>query len=79
MFTIFSNTMELLHETFPELVTVVHVAPNRDVENSIDRVVCKWPVPAILVPGGSPRLKYDALSVRLKEKYQSIINLYSCL
>ncbi|EXC25531.1 Lipid-A-disaccharide synthase [Morus notabilis] len=62
MLTIFANTMQLLQESFPELVTVIHVAPNRHVENYIDRVVCKWPVPAVLIPGGSPHLKYDALS-----------------
>ena len=64
MLTIFANTMNLLQESFPELVNVIHVASNRHVENYIDGVVSKWPVPAILVPGGSQHLKYDALSVR---------------
>ncbi|KAF4396392.1 hypothetical protein G4B88_019192 [Cannabis sativa] len=62
MLTIFRNTMDLLKESFPELVTVIHVASNRHVESYIDGVVSKWPVPAILVPGGSHHLKYDALS-----------------
>lgn len=62
MLTIFANTMQLLQESIPELVTVIHVAPNQHVERYIDGVVCKWPVPAILIPGGSPHLKYDALS-----------------
>ncbi|PON48501.1 Glycosyl transferase [Parasponia andersonii] len=62
MLTIFAKTMDLLQESFPELVTVIHVAPNSHVENYIDGFVSKWPVPAILVPGGSPPQKYDALS-----------------
>ncbi|XP_060973018.1 probable lipid-A-disaccharide synthase, mitochondrial [Cannabis sativa] len=62
MLTIFRNTMDLLKESFLELVTVIHVASNRHVESYIDGVVSKWPVPAILVPGGSHHLKYDALS-----------------
>ncbi|XP_062107292.1 probable lipid-A-disaccharide synthase, mitochondrial isoform X2 [Humulus lupulus] len=62
MLTIFANTMDLLKESFPELVTVIHIAPNRHVESYIGGIVSKWPVPAILVPGGSPHLKYDALS-----------------
>lgn len=64
MLSIFQNTMELLKESFPELVTVIHIASNQHVENYITGAVHKWPVPVILVPGGSPRLKYDALSVR---------------
>lgn len=64
MLTIFANTMELLQESFPELVTAIHVAPNQHVESYIDGVVSKWPVPAILIPGGSQHPKYDTLSVR---------------
>lgn len=70
MLTIFANTVQLLQESFPELVTVIHVAPNQHVENYIDRAVCKWPVPAVLIPGGSPHLKYDALSVREKTYFE---------
>ncbi|KAI5565669.1 hypothetical protein BDE02_14G137500 [Populus trichocarpa] len=32
------------------------------VENYIDGVIRKWPVPAILIPGGHQHLKYDAFS-----------------
>lgn len=63
MLSIFANTVELLKQSYPEVVTVIHIAPNRHVENYITGAVHKWPVPAILIPGGSQRLKYDALSV----------------
>ncbi|KAL4593745.1 hypothetical protein ACB092_M015200 [Castanea dentata] len=62
MLSIFSNTMELLKDFFPELMSVIHVAPNQHVENYITGIVHKWPVPAILIPGGLPHLKYDAFS-----------------
>ncbi|KAK4264975.1 hypothetical protein QN277_026086 [Acacia crassicarpa] len=65
MLPIFANTVELLKETFPQLMTVVHVASNQDVENYIATVVHKWPVPVILIPGGSTNLKYDAFTVLL--------------
>lgn len=64
MLPIFSNTMKLLKNYFSELVTVIHVAPNKHVEDYISRVIHKWPVPVILIPGGSPQMKYDAFSVR---------------
>ncbi|GMP66672.1 hypothetical protein CsSME_00026937 [Camellia sinensis var. sinensis] len=60
MLPIFSNTMKLLKNYFSELVTVIHVAPNKHVEDYISRVIHKWPVPVILIPGGSPQMKYDA-------------------
>lgn len=63
MLPIFSNTMKLLKDSFPELVTVIHVAPNQLVDNFITRAIHKWPVPAILIPGGIPHLKYDAFNV----------------
>lgn len=62
MLSIFSNTMELLKDSFPELMSVIHVAPNQHVEKYITGIVHKWPVPAILIPGGLPHLKYDAFS-----------------
>ncbi|KAL7185884.1 hypothetical protein ACSBR2_027776 [Camellia fascicularis] len=60
MLPIFLNTMKLLKNYFSELVTVIHVAPNKHVEDYISRVIHKWPVPVILIPGGSPQMKYDA-------------------
>lgn len=63
MLPIFSNTMEQLKDSFPELMTIIHVAPNQYVENYITRHIHKWPVPSILVHGGSSHLKYDAFSV----------------
>ncbi|XP_015881497.3 probable lipid-A-disaccharide synthase, mitochondrial [Ziziphus jujuba] len=62
MLSIFSNTVELVKESFPQLVTVIHIASNQHVENYITGAVRNWPVPAVLIPGGSQRLKYDALS-----------------
>nr|XP_023874257.1 probable lipid-A-disaccharide synthase, mitochondrial isoform X1 [Quercus suber] len=62
MLSIFSNTMELLKDYFPELMSVIHVAPNQHIEKYITGIVHKWPVPAILIPGGLPHLKYDAFS-----------------
>ncbi|KAL5794201.1 hypothetical protein ACOSP7_002795 [Xanthoceras sorbifolium] len=62
MLPIFAKTIERLKDSFPKLLTVIHVAPNQHLENYITRVTDKWPVPAIVVPGGSTRLKYDAFS-----------------
>lgn len=65
MLPIFANTMELLKDNVPQLMTVIHVAPNEDVENFIAGAVQRWPVPSVLIPGGTTRLRYDAFSVRL--------------
>ncbi|KAG8642104.1 hypothetical protein MANES_12G056701v8 [Manihot esculenta] len=62
MLSIFATTMEQLKDHLLELVTVIHIAPNQDVENYIRGSVNKWPVPAILVPGCQPHMKYDAFS-----------------
>ncbi|XP_050206514.1 probable lipid-A-disaccharide synthase, mitochondrial [Mercurialis annua] len=62
MLSIFSHTMEQLKDTIPDLTTIVHVAPNQQVENYIRASVHKWPVPALLLPGGLPQMKYDAFS-----------------
>ncbi|XAR68135.1 Lipid-A-disaccharide synthase [Bertholletia excelsa] len=61
MLSIFLSTMKLLKQYFPELVTLIHVAPNKHVEDYIRTVVHKWPVPVFLVAGGSLGMKYDAL------------------
>ncbi|VVB05268.1 unnamed protein product [Arabis nemorensis] len=60
MLPIFSKAMKLLKEPFPKLATLIHVASNSQVDNYIGGSLCEWPVPAILVPSGSTRLKYDA-------------------
>ncbi|KAG6570556.1 putative lipid-A-disaccharide synthase, mitochondrial, partial [Cucurbita argyrosperma subsp. sororia] len=62
MIPIYASTLELLKESFPELTTIIHVAPNADVQDHISGVLHKWPVPAVLVAGGSPQAKYDAFS-----------------
>lgn len=63
MLPIYANTLELLKETFPHLMTVIHVAPNEHVENFIAGAVHRWPVPVVLIPGGTTHLRYDAFSV----------------
>lgn len=63
MLSIFSHAFDQLKDSIPELITVIHVASNQHVENYIDGVIHKWPVPAILIPGGHQHLKYDAFSV----------------
>lgn len=63
MIPIYASTLELLKESFPELITIIHIAPNQHVQDYISGVLHKWPVPVILVAGGSPQEKYDAFSV----------------
>ncbi|XP_058210570.1 probable lipid-A-disaccharide synthase, mitochondrial [Rhododendron vialii] len=62
MLPIFFSAMKLLKGCFSELIMVIHVAHNKHVEDYINRVVHKCPIPVILIPGGSPHMKYDALS-----------------
>ncbi|XP_077222313.1 putative lipid-A-disaccharide synthase, mitochondrial isoform X2 [Tasmannia lanceolata] len=62
MLPIFLNTMEQLKNSFSELITVIPVAPNQHVENYIDRAIQTSTMPAILIPGSSRNLKYDAFS-----------------
>ncbi|KAI3458747.1 hypothetical protein Pfo_015410 [Paulownia fortunei] len=62
MLSIFSRTMELLKDAFSELTAVIHVAPNKHVEKYISNAVCEWPISVILVPGGSPCMKYNSFS-----------------
>lgn len=64
MLPIFANTMELLKESVPQLMTVIHIAPNEHVENFIAGAVHRWPVPVVLIPGRTTQLRYDAFSVR---------------
>ncbi|KAK9663920.1 hypothetical protein RND81_14G006400 [Saponaria officinalis] len=63
MFPIFLKTMELLKGSFPDLRTVMLVAPNQHVESYINTMLHHWPVPIALIPGSSADLKYDAFSV----------------
>ncbi|TKY68648.1 lipid-A-disaccharide synthase [Spatholobus suberectus] len=62
MLPIFSNTVELMKDMVPQLMTVIHVAPNEHVENFITGAVHRWPVPVLLIPGGTTQLRYDAFS-----------------
>ncbi|XP_010252592.1 PREDICTED: probable lipid-A-disaccharide synthase, mitochondrial [Nelumbo nucifera] len=62
MLPIFSDTIKLLKGSFPELTTVIPVAPNCHVENYISRAIQTWSVPTILIPGESQQLRYDAFS-----------------
>ncbi|XP_050874149.1 probable lipid-A-disaccharide synthase, mitochondrial isoform X4 [Lathyrus oleraceus] len=62
MLPIFANTMELLKDNVPQLMTIIHVAPNEHVENFIAGAVHRWPVPVVLIPGGTTHMRYDAFS-----------------
>lgn len=55
--------MELLKDNVPQLMTIIHVAPNEHVENFIADAVHRWPVPVVLIPGGTTHMRYDAFSV----------------
>ncbi|XP_051130919.1 probable lipid-A-disaccharide synthase, mitochondrial isoform X2 [Andrographis paniculata] len=60
MLPIYSRTMELLKGTFSELTAVIHVAPNKQVEEHIKKAVDEWPIPVIMVGGESALLKYNS-------------------
>ncbi|CAA6670032.1 unnamed protein product [Spirodela intermedia] len=62
MLPIFLNTLELLKRSFPQLAIVVITAPNDHVKAYVDKVVGRWSLPIILVPGASLREKYAAFS-----------------
>lgn len=62
MLPIFLDTMKLLQEYYSELTMVVYVAPNKHVEDYISKEVCNGSLRVLSIPGGSPRLKYNALS-----------------
>ncbi|KAK4385483.1 putative lipid-A-disaccharide synthase, mitochondrial [Sesamum angolense] len=62
MLSIFARTMELLKNAFSELTAVIHVAPNMHVEEYIGKAVHEWPVSVVLVPGGSPCMRYNSFS-----------------
>ncbi|KAI4363773.1 hypothetical protein MLD38_019948 [Melastoma candidum] len=60
MLPIFAETVEMLKHAFPELLTVIHVAPNQHVKSHIDVAIKDWPVPFLLISGENTLLKYDA-------------------
>lgn len=62
MLPIFSEAMKLLKNSFPDIVTVVHVAPNQHVEDYLTEEVREWPTRVVLIPGGSPHAKYNSFS-----------------
>ncbi|XP_042051902.1 probable lipid-A-disaccharide synthase, mitochondrial isoform X2 [Salvia splendens] len=62
MLPIYARTLELIKDFFSELTVVIHVAPNKHVQDYISDTVHKWPVPVVLVPGGSTCTKYNAFS-----------------
>ncbi|CAH2052395.1 unnamed protein product, partial [Thlaspi arvense] len=57
-----SNEMNLLKDSFQNLVTLIHVTSNSQVDHHIGESLCEWPVPVMLVPTGSTQLKYDAFA-----------------
>ncbi|KAL8551950.1 hypothetical protein ACS0TY_000846 [Phlomoides rotata] len=62
MLPIFSRTVEQLKDSLSDLTAVIHVAPNKHVEEYISNVVSQWPVSVVLVPGGSQCMKYNSFS-----------------
>ncbi|KAL8151016.1 hypothetical protein V2J09_020824, partial [Rumex salicifolius] len=62
MLPIFSDTMHLLKAKISDVQTVMHVAPNKNVESYISSMTHQWPVPLVTVPGSSTQLKYDSFS-----------------
>ncbi|KAG9448675.1 hypothetical protein H6P81_008640 [Aristolochia fimbriata] len=62
MLPTYLNAMEILNHSFPELTTLIPVAPNRDVENYIEKAVQKQSYRTLLISGVSQSLKYDAFS-----------------
>ncbi|KAL5974431.1 hypothetical protein ACLOJK_031096 [Asimina triloba] len=62
MLPIYSKTMKLLRDSFPELTTVIPVAPNQHVESYIERTIRTWDVPTILFSGQLQKPKYDAFA-----------------
>lgn len=62
MLPIFCRTMELMKDSFGELMNVIHVAPNRHVSDYISKSISLWPVPILLIPGGSSFTKYNSFS-----------------
>ncbi|KAF7146125.1 hypothetical protein RHSIM_Rhsim04G0047300 [Rhododendron simsii] len=50
MLPIFFSAMKLLKDCFSESIMVIHVAPNKHVEDYINKVVHKCPIPVILIP-----------------------------
>lgn len=63
MLPIYLRALELLKDISSEFTVVIHVAPNKDVEEYIRDIVGEWPVRVVLLPGGSPCMKYNAFSV----------------
>lgn len=62
MLPIFSRTMELMKDSLGELTNIIHVAPNRNVSDYISKSISVWPVPILLIPGGSSFTKYNSFS-----------------
>lgn len=64
MLPIYSHTLKLLGDVYPELTAVIHVAPNKHVEEYISNAIREWPTSFVLLRGGSAFMKYDSFSVR---------------
>ncbi|CAM8955343.1 unnamed protein product [Rhodiola kirilowii] len=62
MTPIFLKSLEIIKDQHSELTTVIHVAPNVDVEKYLHQIANEWPSSVLLIPGGSTDLKYDAFS-----------------
>lgn len=63
MLPIYLQTMELLKSNFSDLTAVIHVAPNKRVEEHINKATRDWPVSVVVVGGESAHTKYSSFSV----------------
>lgn len=62
MLPLFRRTIKQLSDSVQELINVIHVAPNSHVVDYINHSISEWPVPVLLIPGGSLCTKYDSFS-----------------
>ncbi|KAL8119295.1 hypothetical protein AgCh_016722 [Apium graveolens] len=84
MLSVFSSTRELRKSSYSELTAVIHVAPNRHMEDYISKVVDEWPVPVVLIPGEISSLKYNAFATYIMnglmlgqpEDFELVMNNY---
>jgi hypothetical protein len=76
MLPIYSEVMQLLKESFPDLSCVIPIAPNQQVQAYIDKAACSFPVSTVLIPGASLETKYIAFNVCLGFSFTLVGFLY---
>lgn len=78
MLPLFRRTIKQLSDSVQELINVIHVAPNSHVVDYINHSISEWPVPVLLIPGGSLCTKYDSFSVRILSPFPYHVTLHVC-